>query len=296
MIYITNKNIEELNISGEQCIQWVEEALEEKDDAYLPAKESIKPQKDVFFTSMPCLLKKENVYGLKMVSRIPGRLPALDSDLLLYDAKTGELKAFFEADWITSMRTGAVAAYTIMECAPENYKTISCIGLGNTCRATLDILLPRIEKPIHIQLRKYKDQAEAIISRYKKYQHVTFSIVDNDEIFFKNADVIISCVTCCNGNMAKDEWFKENVLVVPVHTLGFQNCDLFFDRVIIDDYEHTKKFKYFNEFRNLTELKDIKKLKKEEKQGRIIAYNVGIALHDVYFASNIYKMIGGIED
>ena len=136
MLKITNKQIEDMNISVEQCLQWVQEALEEKDEAYLPAKESIKPQKDIFFTSMPCLLKKENVYGLKMVSRIPGRVPALDSDLLLYDATTGELKAFMEADWITAMRTGAVAAYTIMQLAPEGYKTISCIGLGSTCKAT----------------------------------------------------------------------------------------------------------------------------------------------------------------
>lgn len=291
MINITNEQIEKLNISGEQCMRWVQEALEEKDEAFLPAKESIKPSKDVFFTSMPCLLKKENVYGLKMVSRIPGRNPALDSDLLLYDATTGKLKAFFEADWITSMRTGAVAAYTILQLAPETYDTISCIGLGNTCKATLDILLPHIDKPICIQLRKYKNQAEMIIQRYKKYTNVTFRVVEDDETFFRNADVVLSCVTCCEGNMAKDEWFKENVLVVPVHTLGFQNCDLFFDRVIIDDYEHTKKFKYFEQFRNVVELKDVKNMKTVEKRGRIIAYNVGIALHDMYFASKIYEML-----
>lgn len=291
MITITNDQIMNLNISEKQCMDWVQEALAEKDDAYLPAKESIKPRQGVFFTSMPCLLKNENVYGLKMVSRIPGRVPALDSDLLLYDAETGELKAFLEADWITSMRTGAVAAYTIITMAPENFQTISFVGLGNTCRATLDILLPLLKHPVKIQLRKYKNQAEMIIERYRQYSNVTFTIVDNDEEFFSTADVVVSCVTCCDGNMAKDEWFKENVLVVPVHTLGFQNCDLFFDRVIIDDYDHTKNFKYFKYFKNLTELKGIKDLKREEKRGRILAYNVGLALHDVYFASKIYQLI-----
>lgn len=237
------------------------------------------------------LVEKEQVYGLKMVSRIPGRIPALDSDLLLYNAETGELKAFIEADWITSMRTGAVAAYSILELAPESYSNISCIGLGNTFRATLDILLPLITKPLTIRLRKYKDQAEKAIERYKQFDNIHFEIIDNDEAFFREADVVLSCVTCCDGNMAKDEWFKENVLVVPVHTLGFQNCDLFFDRVVIDDYEHTKKFKYFNEFKNLTELKDVKNLTENDKVGRILVYNVGIALHDVYFASKIVERI-----
>lgn len=289
MRIITDKEIREMNITGDECLDWIQGALAEKKFAYLPAKESIKPSKNVFFTSMPCLLQRENVYGLKMVSRIPGRMPALDSDLLLYDATTGELKAFMEADWITSMRTGAVAAYTILQLAPKDFKTMSCVGLGNTCKATLDILLPHIERPIEILLRKYKDQAEAIIERYKKYENISFKIVDNNQEFFEKADVVLSCVTCCDGNMSQDEWFKENVLVVPVHTLGFQNCDLFFDRVVIDDYEHTKKFKYFNEFKNVTELEKIHELKDSDKQGRILAYNVGIALHDVYFASRIYE-------
>lgn len=289
--FISEQDISNLKISNEECLAWVQEALVEKEFAYLPAKESIKPSKDVFFTSMPCLLKKEQVYGLKMVSRIPGRIPALDSDLLLYNAETGELKAFIEADWITSMRTGAVAAYSILELAPESYSNISCIGLGNTFRATLDILLPLITKPLTIRLRKYKDQAEKAIERYKQFDNIHFEIIDNDEAFFREADVVLSCVTCCDGNMAKDEWFKENVLVVPVHTLGFQNCDLFFDRVVIDDYEHTKKFKYFNEFKNLTELKDVKNLTENDKVGRILVYNVGIALHDVYFASKIVERI-----
>lgn len=291
MIIIDNRQIEELCISNQLCLDWVQEALNIKSISYLPAKESIKPEQGVFFTSMPCLIPTENVYGLKMVSRIPGRVPSLDSDLLLYDSHSGELKAFLEADWITAMRTGAVAAYTILHLAPKGYNTISCIGLGSTCKATLDVLLPLIERPITIQLKKYKDQAEKIVQRYEQYSNVTFVIVEDDETFFKNADVIISCITCTDTNLAKDEWFKPNVLVVPVHTMGFQNCDLFFDRVIIDDYEHTKKFKYFNEFKNVTELKDVPSLSDAEKQGRIIAYNVGIALHDVYFAKKIYGMI-----
>lgn len=291
MYIITNNEIEALNISSKECLQWVREALAEKEDCILPPKEPIKPTKDIFFTSMPCLLKNEKVYGLKMVSRIPGRVPSLDSDMLLYDIETGELKAFVEADWITAMRTGAVAAYTILNMAPKDYSVISCIGLGSTCKATLDILLPEIEKPIVIQLRKYKNQAEELVKRYEHYDNVTFTIVDDDKTFFEKADVILSCVTCCDGNMAQDEWFKKDVLVVPVHTLGFQNCDLFFDRVIVDDIGHTKKFKYFNEFKNLTELKSIEELTEESKCGRVVAYNVGIALHDVYFASKIYNML-----
>ena len=66
-----------------------------------------------------------------------------------------------------------------------------------------------------------------------------FSVIEDDETFYKDADVVISCIICVDSNLAKDEWFKTNVLVVPVHTMGSQNCDLFFCRIIIDDYAHT---------------------------------------------------------
>ena len=49
-------------------------------------------------------------FGLKLVSRIENHIPALQSDITLYDAKTGELLAIMDGNWITAMRTGAVAA------------------------------------------------------------------------------------------------------------------------------------------------------------------------------------------
>lgn len=295
MKYITNEQIENIGIAGAECIQWIKEALKAKENAFLPAKVAIKPQANVFFTSMPCLLPEERVYGLKMVSRIPGRKPALDSDLLLYDSDNGELKAFIEADWITAMRTGAVAAYTILRCAPKNYQVLSCVGLGNTCKATLDVLLPCIKRPLTIQLMEYKGQEKTIIERYKHHSNIKFVVTNKEKDFFEKADVILSCITCCDGDLSKKEWFKENVLVVPVHTLGFQNCDAYFDRVIVDDYEHVKNFKFFKEFKNLTYLNEIEELEETEFAGRIIAYNVGIALHDVYFAKKIYDLLVGKE-
>ena len=35
-----------------------------------------------------------------------------------------------------------------------------------------------------------------------------------------------------------DEYFKEGCTVIPICTMGFQNCDLFFDRVFTDEIEH----------------------------------------------------------
>lgn len=282
-----------LGIATETCYQWMTEALKIKGSVYLQAKTSIKPQPNVFFTSMPCLIPQEHIYGLKMVSRIPKRIPALNSTINLYDSDTGAFLAVMDGDWITAMRTGAVATFSILHLAKKDFQTIACIGLGNTCVAVLKTLLPMLkDRTITIKLRRYKKQAEALIEKFKAIDHVSFVIVDDDETLFRGSEVIISCITATDHNLAADDWFDEGVLVVPVHTMGFQNCDKMFEKVVYDDYDHVKNFKYFNEFRDKLELKELLHLSyRSSDKERIIAYNVGIALFDCYFACQIYHKL-----
>ncbi len=293
MRIITHDDIVKLSIDPMTCYQWMKEALAIKDEVFLEAKTSMKPKPGVFFTSMPCLIPQEHVYGLKMVSRIPGRLPALNSTINLYDSESGAFLAVMDCDWITAMRTGAVAAFSIMKLAKQNFQTIACIGLGNTCLAVLTVLLPLLKnRKLTIKLKQYKDQAEKLIQRFQKYDQIDFVVVNDDEALFRGNDVILSCVTTMDHNMAKDEWFDEGVLVVPVHTMGFQNCDQFFDKFVYDDYDHVKNFKYFHAFCDKLELKDLLTHSyRTNEQERIIAYNVGIALFDLYFAIKIFHLI-----
>ena len=65
--------------------------------------------------------------------------------------------------------------------------------------------------------------------------------------------------------------------MVPVHTRGFSNCDLFFDKVYGDDTNHICHFKYFNQFKSFSEISDVltgKALGRENNKERIIAYNI----------------------
>lgn len=293
MKIISHEDILNLNVTNTECYEWVKEALSLKADSYLPSKCSIKPEGDTFYTSMPCLIPQLDVYGLKMVSRLSNQNPALNSTIMLFKASTGEPLCVMDCNWITAKRTGAVASLTILNAAKKDFATIGCIGLGNTCDATLDILLEKINKNITILLKKYKNQHVRVIERYKKFENVQFKVVDTNEELISSSDVIISCITSTKYNLGEDDWFKEGVTVVPVHTMGFQNCDLFFDRFIIDDYEHVKNFKYFNQYKNVTELEEILKRESLRKNDfeRIIAYNVGIAIHDVYFAYRLFQKI-----
>lgn len=294
---ITNSEIIALNISATECVDWVREAFVMKSECQLPAKISVHPTGNDFFTTMPCLLPKEyGRFGAKVVSRIVGRVPALKSDMMLFDSNNGELLALVDCDWITAMRTGAVAALAIKTFRNSTAKEYAFIGLGSTARATLTCLLESCkDEHLNIRLYKYKDQAEKIVEEYKGYDNATFTIVDNTSDLVRGADVVVSCITDASGLLVEDEsLFKPGVLVVPVHTRGFQNCDTTFDKVYADDTDHVKGFKYFSQFKEFHQIEEVLKGEvagRESDTERILSYNIGLGLHDVLYASRIYDML-----
>lgn len=297
MKQISNNEIVELNISPLQCVHWVRESFCCKGEAQLPPKISLHPQGDDFFNTMPCLLPSSyDCLGVKVVSRIAGQKPSLHSDLLLYRASTGELLSFMEADWITQMRTGAVAALAIQTLQSSNAQVYAFVGLGSTAHATMQCLQTILPKNKHItcKLLRYKDQAERFATEFAT-DNITFEIVDTHTELVRNTDVLVSAVTDMPDLFCADNsLYKEGMLVVPIHTRGFQNCDLFFDSVVADDRGHVCHFKYFDRFRKFCELTDIllgKTPARQSDKERILAYNIGLGLHDVYFANQIYTLL-----
>ncbi len=297
MKIISHDSISRLNLSPSMCVDWVKESFSLKEMAQLPAKISLHPQGNDFFNTMPCLLPEPyNYFGVKVVHRIKDALPALGSDLLLYDSKSGELLSMVNADWITAMRTGAVACLAIQVFRKKQTRNYGFIGLGNTGRATALCLLDSEPDVMHnIILLRYKDQADLFIERFKDYQNVSFTVCDDVKELISMSDVIVSCITEASGLLCDDvDLYREGCLVVPVHTRGFQNCDLVFDKVYADDTAHVRGFKYFDSFKKYGEIQDVISQKisgRESDSERILSYNIGLGLHDLIFAIKIYEML-----
>ena len=293
MKVITSDTIARLNITPRQSVEWVKEAFLIKNKCQLPPKVSIHPRGNDFINTMPCLLPEEyHTFGCKVVSRIKGNHPALKSDMMVFDTRTGNLTSVVNCDWITARRTGAVATLAINTLRSSKAEIYSFIGLGAMAYATLDCLFDtNTDYDLKVRLKRYKDQAEKVMEHYHGTPNVVFEIVDTMEQLVEGADVIVSCITDADGLLVNDlSLFKPGALVVPVHTRGFQNCDTVFDKVFADDEGHVKGFKYFNEFRNFGELSDIlsgKSPGRETDLERIISYNIGLGLHDVFFAHKI---------
>ena len=309
MKIISQQQIRALGISPATCVEWIKESFALKQYAELPAKISVHPEDGEFFTSMPCLLPppytpgiesvsnfKRRYFGVKEVHRLLSAVPSLGSDMMLYDAQTGELLALIDTDWITTMRTGAVAAVSAKALRKSNAQTYGIVGLGNTARATLLCILEQEpERHFPVKLVRYKDQAELFIERFKDYGNASFEIVDSTDQMAGEVDVFISCITNAQGLLVPDEsLFKPGSTAIPVHMRGLQNCDTTFDRVFGDDTGHVQGFKYFHQWKDYNEVGEVlagRAPGRKTDEQRIIDYNYGLALHDVVYAAKIYELL-----
>ncbi len=304
MKIISQSHIKGLGIAPRKCVEWILESFAMKSEAQLPAKISVHPADTDFFTSMPCLLPnpaatgvnfRRQYFGVKEVHRIHGAVPSLGSDMMLYNATTGSLLALLDTDWITTMRTGAVAAVSAKALRKTDADTYGFVGLGNTARATLlCVLEAEPEKRFKVQLLKYKDQAQLFMERFAHYHNVEFTVVDDINAMARSVDVLISCITSADGLLVNNDAFLPGITVIPVHMRGFQNCDTTFDRVLGDDTDHVKGFKYFSQFKGYNEIGEVlagRDPGRTNDEQRIIDYNYGLALHDVTFAAKVYEML-----
>lgn len=294
---IKHEDITKAGITPSQCLRWIEESFKIKYESSLPPKISLHPQGDDFFNTMPCLLpERYGRFSVKEVHRIAGQVPSLGSDILLYDSKQGNLLAIIDGDWITTMRTGAVAALAARYLKPSNANDYSFIGLGNTARATaLCLLEDNKDQQIVFRVLNYKNHADLFIERFKWYTNLSIEVVDDIQTLVKESNILISCITSANGILCpNDDLFKPGMLLIPVHTRGFQNCDLFFDKIFGDDTGHIQGFKYFSRFKQFDELSQVllgNNPGRENDSERIIAYNIGLGLHDAVYSSHIYDFL-----
>ena len=298
MKIITFQDIANLKISPLLCYDWVDTMIKNKRQALLPPKISMKPLDGVFCNVMPSIipgLAGTNWGGVKIVTRYPKRIPSLESHILLMNADNGEFLALMDGTWITAMRTGAVAAHSIILFGKKNFSTMGIMGLGNVVRSTLLVLANKLpQKKLNIKLLRYKGQEENLACRFANYKNLHFSFVDTPENMVKGSDIVISGATFLPNDVCEKEYFDKGVLVQPIHTLGFTNCDLFFDKVFADDLEHVRNFKNFNKFKQFAEVCDVinkDKPGRESDEERILVYNIGVSIHDINFAACIYNIL-----
>lgn len=290
---ISHKDIIALDIKLKDIVSNITKALiaHANHKVNLKNKVTIRPTEETFYTAMPAGIEELNILGNKTIQRVANTeqkdVPSVCGSMFLNDYKTGDLLAVMDATWLTSMRTGCIAALSALHYAKSDSETISVIGLGNTATAAILFiheLLPNIKK---VKLLEYKDHSNRIINRFAN-TNLIFETYSDTEDLFKDSDIIITAMTFSEKPFVKPEWMSEGMLAIPIHMRGWQDCDALFDKIFTDDHDHTRDWlPTING--ELGQVLAGHKKGRENDSEKIICYNYGIAIDDLAIAELIYK-------
>ena len=284
-----------------ELIRWVDEALREKSGYTLPPKIHIAQQDGDYYNVMPCIYERGNIAMVKMIGRHSIKRgedrSSMTGDILLYESDTGILRALMDGEYITTLRTGISAARSARLFTRPDFETVGLIGLGNIMTVCIRAFIASLRaegdrRDVTLKLIRYHGHQQRIMDLFREDPNVHFVLCDTYEEVIGGSDLVISAITNVTENFVTDEYFKEGCTVIPICTMGFQNCDLFFDRVFTDEMEQIRGFKYFDHFApvttNVTDVLNGAAPGRTDNVQRILVYNYGIAIHDLVFAANIY--------
>jgi len=292
MVVVDHSAIESLNTDS--WYEWVDDVLRKKHLCMMPPKSAI-PFGKSYFNTMPCVIPFLNVMGIKEIDRYLSRSPAVVSRLMLFDYNTGDMLALMDATKITAMRTAAAAVHAISMYANSSASVVGFMGFGNIGTAFLDLFVGHFKnRQFTIKFLEYKDHFEQASERYAAYKNIKLVPVTEVSDVVKDSDIIVSAIAFADQTLAVDSWFKKGCLVIPIHLRGFENCDLFFEKVFGDDRGQVSDFRHFKEFKCFAENSEVLRGDRPGREcddERIISYNVGMALHDVYAGAKILKML-----
>jgi ornithine cyclodeaminase/alanine dehydrogenase len=302
LLYLSQKDVIEVGLSMKDAISIVEEAFREHGLKHFenPPKPGIHPLSDAFIHAMPAYLPRKKASGMKWVSGFSGNykydLPTIMGLIVLNDVNTGQPLAVMDGGYITNLRTAAVSAVAAKYLANKDAKVLGIVGAGIQGRyhlLSLQEALPDIEVA-----KVYDTNAEAFQRCMALMnERVSFRIEQAQSIqdVIEGADVIVTATGHLEERLFKEKWVDRGALALPVHTRGWEHGFLSkVDKLIVDDWAQFNSFVGGDDgyyaplpdlFGQLGEIVVGQKSGRENREERIVDFNVGLAIHDVLMAA-----------
>jgi ornithine cyclodeaminase/alanine dehydrogenase-like protein (mu-crystallin family) len=307
MLYLSQRDIEKVDLPMEEIIDALDEAFKEKGlgKVEMPPKPGIHTQPDAFIHAMPAYIPSLGSAGMKWVSGYPENykrnLPYITGLLVLNDPETGVPLSVMDCIWITAMRTGAATAIAVKYMANMESTTVGILGCGvqgRTNLRALHIMIPKLKdvKAYDISVDAAKKYAEEM----QKQTELNIRIAGSPEEAVRNSDIIVTAGPILkNPDPAiEGDWLKPGVFASPVDfdsyfkKSAFESCDKF----VTDDREQCLYYKSLGYFQHIPEIyADLGEIAagikpgRENKDEKIICANLGLAMDDMATAIKIYK-------
>jgi len=151
-----------------------------------------------------------DVAGIKLVTVAPDnhqhQLPSIQGTYLLFDVKTGSLKASMDAPTLTAKRTAAASALASRYLSRPDSETLLIVGTGTL--ASQLIAAHASVRPIKKVYVWGRSLAKAeMICQQVKHLNIECEAVENLKEYVTKAD-IISCATLSTEPLVFGEWLK----------------------------------------------------------------------------------------
>ena len=305
-LYLSQKDVVEAGLTMTEVIAIAEEVLTAHGHNQFenPPKPGIHPLPGAFIHAMPGYLPRQKAAGMKWVSgfseNYPLGLPNIMGLIVLNDVNSGRPLAVMDGGYITALRTAAVSGVAAKHLAKADAKVVGIVGAGVQGRynlLSLKAVLPGIQT-----VNIFDTQADilnrfvAVMAAQVPYE---IRVCDSAREVIEDADVIVTATGHLEDRIYKEAWLQDDVLILPVHTRGWEQTVLKrADKFVVDDWTQFNNALggedgYYAPLPDLyAQLGEIVAGAKQGRTGgpeRVVNINFGMAIQDVLLATRVLE-------
>lgn len=315
MLFVSDGDIVKL-LAMEETIDTVEQAFKEyaKGNVMMPPRSTIMvPRYNGSISFMPSYLTGLDAQATKIISIYPDNkakgLPTTAAWLVVNDPKTGMVKAFMDATYLTAMRTGAITGVAAKYLAPEDASTVAIFGAGVQGRTqTWAACTVRDIEKVHI-FDVYPEARLRFAEEMTKRLGVDVVPASSGEEACRDADIVLTATTSSKPVISR-KWLKDRVHVSAIGAFypdwrELDTATVAESKLVIDDREGIMleagdilipiKEGAITESHIYAELKELvsgRKKGRTPKDGITVFKSVGIAIQDSSVANLVLRKLG----
>ncbi len=315
LLYLSQADIADMNISMEEMIDLVEKVYIEKGKGLyqMPPKPALHFCPDFpgdFLHAMPAFIPGMDVAGMKFVAGSENArklgYPYISGLYILNDVETGIPIAVMDCIWMTTVRTGAVTGLTAKYLANPESEVVGLLGTGVQGRIQVKGLMATMKNIKKVKVYdRFQEAAEAYVKEMSAiYPDVDFELVKDKEETVIGCDLLLSCIPSTTDKgvqFIKPDMIKEGCTALPVDALVLYTPEMYtsgiFSKAYTDDqgqFRHFQEMGYLEGFDGVPdELGEMiigKVPGRESKEEKILTVNIGTGLADAGTARLIYDI------
>jgi ornithine cyclodeaminase/alanine dehydrogenase len=247
MLFLSDSDIAKI-LTMDETIETVEKAFQEyaKGNVVLPTRSTIMiPKHNGSISFMPSYLTELEAQATKIISIYPNNrekgLPTTVAWIVVNDPKTGMVKAFMDATYLTAMRTGAITGVAAKYLAPKNADTLAIFGAGvqGRTQAWAACTVRGIKKVYVYDL--YPEARIRFANEMSEKLGLDVIPARSGQEACMNADIVLTATTSAKP-VLKREWLKEKVHVSAIGAFypdwrELDTATIAESKLVIDDLE-----------------------------------------------------------